>query len=91
MAREALRSAGTLVLKSTFAGDVSLNLSALVVDEIRLVGSRCGPFAPALRLLSAGFIDTQSLVSEHFTLAQGVEAFERAAKRGVLKVLVAGE
>ena len=91
LAREALRPAGTLVLKSTFAGDVSLNLSALVVDEIRLVGSRCGPFAPALRLLAAGLIDTQSLVSEHFTLAQGVEAFERAAKRGVLKVLVAGE
>lgn len=91
IAREALRPAGTLVLKSTFAGDVSLNLSALVVDEIRLVGSRCGPFAPALRLLAAGLVDTASLVSGRYGLAQGVEAFERAAKRGVLKVLVAGE
>lgn len=91
MAREALCPAGTLVLKSTFAGDVSLNLSALVVDEIRLVGSRCGPFAPALRLLAAGLVDTALLVSGRYGLTQGVEAFERAAKRGMLKVLVAGD
>jgi len=78
-------------LKSTFAGDVSLNLSALVVDEITLVGSRCGPFGPALRLLAAGLVDTASLVQARFKLAEGLAAFEKASEQGVLKVLVAPE
>ncbi|NLN70345.1 MAG: alcohol dehydrogenase catalytic domain-containing protein [Chloroflexi bacterium] len=90
LAREALRPAGTLILKSAFAGDMRVNLSKLVVDEIRLVGSRCGPFASALRLLTAGLVDTASLVSRRYTLAQGVQAFEQAAAHGVLKVLVSG-
>ena len=89
MARAAVRPGGTLVIKSTFAGDVSLNLSALVVDEITLVGSRCGPFKPALRLLGMGLVDTEPLVSERFGLSEGLEAFEKANERGVLKVLVA--
>lgn len=91
LSRKALRPAGTLVLKSTFAGDVSLNLSSLVVDEIRLVGSRCGPFPPALRLLKAGLVDTGSLVHAKYGLSEGLAAFEKAAERGVLKVLVAPE
>jgi threonine dehydrogenase-like Zn-dependent dehydrogenase len=88
LAREALRPAGTLVLKSTFAGDVSLNLSALVVDEITLIGSRCGPFRPALRLLKTGLVDTASLVHARYGLSEGLTAFEKAAESGVLKVLV---
>lgn len=88
LSREAVRPAGTLVLKSTFAGDVNLNLSALVVDEITLVGSRCGPFEPALRFLAAGLVDTNALVHGRYPLAEGLTAFEKAAERGVLKVLV---
>lgn len=91
LSRQALRPGGTLVLKSTFAGDVSLNLSALVVDEITLVGSRCGPFKPALRLLAAGLVDTEAMVHARYGLTAGLAAFEKATEHGVLKVLVAPE
>ena len=88
LARTALRPRGTLVLKSTYAGDVTLNLSAFVVDEITVVGSRCGPFAPALRLLERGDVDPTVLIAARYPLAQGVEAMEHAARRGVMKVLL---
>jgi alcohol dehydrogenase len=81
-----VRPRGTVVLKSTFAGSAALDLSPLVVDEIRLVGSRCGPFAAALRLLDAGVIETEPLLSAVFPFDQAVEAFEAA--RGALKVLI---
>jgi len=89
LSREALRPMGTLVMKSTFPGDVKLNLSSLVVDEITLVGSRCGPFAPALRLLAAGLVDTASMVDARYGFSEGLAAFEKSAEHGVLKVLVA--
>jgi len=88
LSQQAVRPAGTLVLKSTFAGDVSLNLSALVVDEVTLVGSRCGPFKPALRLFAAGLVDTASMIHGRYGLSEGLAAFEKAAEAGVLKVLV---
>jgi threonine dehydrogenase-like Zn-dependent dehydrogenase len=91
LSQEAVRPGGTLVLKSTFAGDVSLNLSALVVDEVTLVGSRCGPFKPALRLLAAGLVDTRSMIHGRYGLSEGLAAFEKAAESGVLKVLVSPE
>jgi threonine dehydrogenase-like Zn-dependent dehydrogenase len=59
-----------------------------VVDEITLLGSRCGLLAPALRLLAHGKIDVRSLIDHRKTLDQGVEAFELARQKGVLKVLV---
>ena len=84
-----MRPGGTLVLKSTFARDLDhFDASGLVVDEITLVGSRCGPFAPALRLLRGGAIDTESLIHARYPLAQGVEALAHAGRRGVLKVLL---
>lgn len=83
-----LRPRGMLVLKSTYHGRVEADLTGLVVDEITLVGSRCGPFPPALRLLQRGLVDVLSLVSEVYPLAQGVEAFARAAAPGTLKVLL---
>ena len=83
-----LRAAGTLVLKSTFAGDVPINLSSLVVDEIHLIGSRCGPFEPALRLMKSGQVDLQPLIQANFALEDGLQAFEEAAKPGSLKVLL---
>jgi threonine dehydrogenase-like Zn-dependent dehydrogenase len=63
-------------------------LTALVVDEVSLIGSRCGPFAPALRLLAQGLVDVESLIEATYGLNDGLAAFERARTRGALKVLV---
>lgn len=88
LARRAVRPRGTLVLKSTYAGEMKVNLSALVVDEITLIGSRCGPFAPALRLLAAGRIDPTPLITAGYSLSDGVAAFKHAAQAGVFKILL---
>jgi threonine dehydrogenase-like Zn-dependent dehydrogenase len=85
----ALRPRGTLVLKSTFAGDTALNLSAIVVDEITIVGSRCGPFAPALAALASGAVDVAPLIDARYALADAADAVDRAARPGTLKVLLA--
>ncbi|HEY9752009.1 MAG TPA: zinc-binding dehydrogenase, partial [Coleofasciculaceae cyanobacterium] len=88
IARRALRPRATLVLKSTYAGHLTMDASSLVVDEITLVGSRCGPFAPALALLQAGQVDVESLICDRYPLLDGLTAFEQAQQRGVLKVLL---
>lgn len=88
LARQAVRPRGTLVLKSTYKGDLTLNASALVVDEITLVGSRCGPFAAALRLLEARHVDPTPLIMDVLPLDRALEALERAAQPGMLKVLL---
>jgi len=88
LARKALRPRGTLVLKSTYRGEMTVNMSAIVVDEITLVGSRCGPFAPALRLMEQKMLDPTVLIAAEFSLADGLKAFETAAQPGMLKVLV---
>ncbi|MEJ2707080.1 MAG: alcohol dehydrogenase catalytic domain-containing protein [Anaerolineales bacterium] len=87
-ARKAVRPRGTLVLKSTYKGDMRVNFSSLVVDEITLVGSRCGPFPPALRLLANKQVDPTPLINVRFPLSQASAAFEKAAQPGVLKVLL---
>ena len=90
-ALELLRPRGTLVLKSTFQGPGKIDeidQARFVVDEISMVGSRCGRFQPALDLLKKGAIDIDSLISEEYPLSRGVHAMERAGKRGVLKVLL---
>jgi len=88
LSRKAVRPMGTLVLKSTFADQVTMDLSALVVDEVTLVGSRCGPFEPALRLLAAGLVDPLPMIDARFPLEDGTAAFEKAGEHGVLKVLI---
>lgn len=88
LARRGLRPRGVLVMKSTYAGALTLDASSIVVDEITLVGSRCGPFAPALRLLAEGLIEVAPLVSARYPLAAAPGAFEHAARPGVLKVLL---
>ncbi len=88
LARRAVRPRGTLVLKSTFHGEVALNLSPLVVDEVTLVGSRCGPFAPALRLLERRAVDPAILIAERHPLAAALQAYESARQPGRLKVLL---
>jgi threonine dehydrogenase-like Zn-dependent dehydrogenase len=84
----ATRPRGTLVLKSTVAESAGLNLAPIVIDEIHVVGSRCGPFPPALRALETGSVDVGSLVCARVPLERGVEALQHATKRGALKVLI---
>lgn len=84
----ATRPRGTVVLKSTVAERPQLDLAPLVIDEISVVGSRCGPFEPALQALASGRIETDALISDTLPLQRGVEAFERAREPGVMKVLL---
>lgn len=88
LARRAVRPRGTMVLKSTYKGEMSVNFSSIVVDEINLLGSRCGPFAPALRLMESRQVDPTVLIADEFKLGEALKAFERAAETGMLKVLV---
>ena len=88
LARPCLRPRGTLVLKSTYADYLTLDASGLVVDEITLVGSRCGPFAPALELLNSGKVHVEDLITDRYSLSAGLAAFEHARRRGTLKILL---
>jgi 2-desacetyl-2-hydroxyethyl bacteriochlorophyllide A dehydrogenase len=88
LARQALRPRGTLVLKSTYKGDMTVNFSSMVVDEIQLIGSRCGPFEPALRFLAQKKVDPTILIAAEYRLEEGLRAFKEAEKSGMLKVLL---
>lgn len=88
-ALELVRPRGTIVLKTTIAGVSTLALAPVVVDEVTIVGSRCGPFGRALDALARGLVDVRTLIDDRFPLADGVRALHRAAEPGVLKVLVA--
>lgn len=83
-----VRPRGILVLKSTFHGATRVDAARIVVDEISIVGSRCGRFAPALDLLKHSRIDVESLISEEYALHDGVRAMKRATATGVLKILL---
>ena len=88
LARQAIRPRGTLVLKSTYQGDLTVNFSSLVVDEITLVGSRCGPFPPAIDLLAHKRVDPRGLIQACYPLVKGKQALELAAQPGALKILI---
>ena len=88
LALSLLHPRGVLVLKSTFHGETKLGTTRIVVDEISVVGSRCGRFAPALDLLKSGAVDVESLISEKHRLADAVRAMKRATEPGVVKVLL---
>ena len=88
LAVKAIRPQGTLVVKSTYAGALTLDMSRLVVNEVTIVGSRCGPFAPALRLLRAKAVDPVPLIAGTYRLEDGLAAFKAAAQPGMLKVLL---
>jgi threonine dehydrogenase-like Zn-dependent dehydrogenase len=83
-----LRPRGVLVLKSTFHGGTEVDAARIVVNEISVVGSRCGRFAPALKLLAARAVDVESMISEEFKLTDGVGAMARAADSGIMKILL---
>jgi threonine dehydrogenase-like Zn-dependent dehydrogenase len=86
-----VRPRGTIVLKTTIAGTQTLALAPVVVDEVTIVGSRCGPFDRALDALANGAIDVQPLVSARFSLSDGVRALQRAADSDAIKVLLSTE
>jgi threonine dehydrogenase-like Zn-dependent dehydrogenase len=79
---------GAIILKSTFHGAVSLDTSRLVVDEISIIGSRCGRFDKALALLAAGQVEVETLIAAEYPLSDGVTAMQHAARAGTLKVLL---
>ncbi len=87
-ARRLVRPRGALVLKSTYHGLVQVDLSSLVVDEVRVIGSRCGPFPAALRLLDRGWVEVASLIEAEYPLDKALTAFEHAGRQGMLKVLI---
>ena len=91
IARKAVRPRGTMMMKSTYKGEMTVNFSSIVVDEIQIIGSRCGPFEPALRLLEKREIDPTVLIAEEYKLSDILKAFDRAAQPGMLKVLVGKE
>lgn len=87
-AQELVRPRGTIVLKSTVAGGKELNLNPLVIKEVTVVGSRCGPFKSAIEALEKGLIDVKPLISKVFEFNEAIEAFEYSKKKGVMKVLI---
>lgn len=91
MATDLVRPRGKIVLKSTFHGTPTWPASRIVADEITIVGSRCGRFAPALDLLASGVINTDGLIEDDMPLSKGVTAIERAGRKGVLKVLLSAD
>jgi alcohol dehydrogenase len=82
------RPRGTIILKSTVHGMVPIDTAPVIVNEITLVGSRCGRFEPALHLLEHGIVNVDDMISERLRLSEAPEAFARAAKKGTMKVLL---
>lgn len=82
------RPRGTVILKSTVHGMVPIDTAPIIVNEITLVGSRCGRFEAAIPLLDHGLIHVEEMVADRFQLADAIKAFEKASQRGVLKVLL---
>lgn len=87
-ALEMCRPLGTVVLKSTYAGEPALDLTKLVVAELTVIGSRCGPFVPAMRLLQQSAVQVTPLIAQIYPLGDALTAFEHAQQRDVRKILL---
>ncbi len=87
-ALELVSPRGMIILKSTYHSKPTADLTQIAVNEVKVVGSRCGPFDSALRVLAAGLIDVMSLIDARYSLDDGLAAFEHATQPGVLKVLL---
>lgn len=83
-----LRPRGTLILKSTYHGQLQLNAAPIVIDEITIVGSRCGPFATAIRILKEHLVAVEALIDQIYQFDNATQAFEHAQKKGMLKILL---
>jgi threonine dehydrogenase-like Zn-dependent dehydrogenase len=79
---------GVLVLKSTVAASKEFNLAPIVIDEITVLGSRCGQFPAALRLLASGKVDFSPLISGKFSVDNAIEGFEKNKEKDTLKILL---
>jgi threonine dehydrogenase-like Zn-dependent dehydrogenase len=79
---------GTIILKTTVAGAYEINLAPIVIDEVRVIGSRCGPFPKAIAALKARMVDVRPLIGQVFSLDAAEEAFEAASARGARKILM---
>jgi threonine dehydrogenase-like Zn-dependent dehydrogenase len=88
LAMTAVRPRGTLVLKTTIAGEHKVSLAPLVINEINVVGSRCGPFAPALDALRERSVSVTPLIEKVYPLSEGVEAVAHAGSPGARKILL---
>jgi threonine dehydrogenase-like Zn-dependent dehydrogenase len=88
LALSAVRPRGTVVLKSTIAGDYNISLAPLVINEISVTGSRCGLFAPALEALEGKSVSVMPLIEEIYPLTDGVAAVAHAGKPGTRKILL---
>jgi threonine dehydrogenase-like Zn-dependent dehydrogenase len=88
LAMQLVRPRGTIVIKSTVSAGKALNLAPIVIDEIQVIGSRCGPFREAIAALAQKSVDVASLIHRRMKIELGVEAMELAKRRGVLKVLL---
>jgi threonine dehydrogenase-like Zn-dependent dehydrogenase len=88
MAQSLVRPRGTIVLKSTIHGEVPFDATSLIVNEVTLVGSRCGRFEWAIEMLERGMVDVESMISRRMRLEDGSAVISAAAEPGVLKVLV---
>lgn len=83
-----VRAEGTVVLKTTIAGEHAMSLAPIVIDEVRVIGSRCGPFAPAIAAMADGSIDVTSLIGAVYPLDHAEAAFQAAGERGARKILL---
>lgn len=88
LALQLVRPRGTVIMKTTVAGDHQMSLAPIVIDEITLVGSRCGPFAKAISAIEAGQFGLEGFVSARFRLEQYEAAFEHARSPQALKVIL---
>ena len=88
LALQLLRPRGTLILKSTYHGTLPITMADIVIHELTIMGSRCGPFDPALRLLDHRLIDVTPLIHARYPLSDGIQAMNHAAKSGTLKVIL---
>lgn len=87
-ALQCVRPCGLIVLKTTIASEQSLHLAPIVIDETRIVGSRCGPFEPAIELIAEGRLQLAPLISATYDIEAAVEAFQVSVRSDVLKVLL---
>lgn len=88
MALQLVRPCGTIVLKTTVAAHYEINLAPVVIDEIRVIGSRCGPFPQAITALTEGRFDVRSLIGAEYPLDRVEDAFRTAMQPGARKVLI---
>ena len=87
-ALQLVRPCGTIILKTTVAADQTLHMAPFVIDEITLLGSRCGPFAAAIELLSNGAISVEPLLTATYPLEAATTAFEHAVRKNALKIIL---